>query len=133
MIEFIFFDDKLQNRFCDHLRTKQIGFSLAKDTMGQLVRVDLDETDTRADALEDFYDTLMQQQEAMLLSENAENSFAVTAITVHLQDGATVYANVDPELMNRLLSVLRPEEVSDLVDAIASAIENHDTQPLCKR
>ena len=133
MLEYIFFDDKLQHQFCDYLRDKQIGFSLADDSMGQLVKVQLPDDDSRSEQLDEVYDDLMEQQEVMLQQEDADSTQTVTAITVHLQDGTTVYANVEADLMNRLLAVISPEEISDLVDAIASAIENRDTLPLCKR
>lgn len=134
MLEFIFFDDRLQKQFADHLNQEQISFSLPEDPMGHLlVEVDLPEDDPRSDALEDFNDSLMEQQEQLLQQEDAEGSRSLTAITVHLQDDTTVYANVEAELMNRLLTVASPEEISILVDSIATAIENHDTRPLCKR
>ena len=133
MLEYIFFDDKLQHQFCDYLRNKQIGFSLADDSMGQLVNVQLPDDDPQCEQLDEVYDGLMEQQEILLQEEDCEGTQAVTAITIHLKDGATVYANIEAELMNRLLAVISPEEISNLVDAIASAIENRDTKPLCKR
>jgi hypothetical protein len=35
-------------------------------------------------------------------------------------------------MMNRLMSVLSPQEIGDLVDAIVSVVEDPDKRPICQ-
>jgi len=44
-----------------------------------------------------------------------------------------ILADVDANLIYKLSEALSPQEILELVNAIASAVENPDQRPLCKR
>jgi hypothetical protein len=48
-------------------------------------------------------------------------------------NGTSVYADVSPELLHKIMQAVTPEELGDLVNAIADAVEQPDSRPLCKR
>ena len=46
---------------------------------------------------------------------------------------ASACARVDPLLLGKVMEVLTPQELGDLVNAIVDAVEHPDAQPLCHR
>ena len=54
-------------------------------------------------------------------------------MVVNLASGDTVYARVDPGLLGRIMQVLTPQELGEVVNAIVDAVENPDGRPLCHR
>ena len=65
--------------------------------------------------------------------EEGSNEIKNAGITVNLADGTTVLADVDPNLIYKLSTALKPDEILQLVNAITEAVENPDKRPLCKR
>ena len=101
--------------------------------MGMVVAVpeDLDEK-TEVD-IETRYDELMDNAEELLIEDGDTAEKDVAAITISLQCGETVYASVDPKVLNRILGVITTQELNDLVNSIVSNVENPDKRPFCNR
>jgi hypothetical protein len=57
----------------------------------------------------------------------------MAGITVQLKDGRVSYADIDPNLLGRVMDCITPEEFSTIVDAIATAVENPQDQTYCQR
>ena len=57
---------------------------------------------------------------------------SAVGIVVHLSDGRQSLARVDPNMMRRVLSVLSPDELGQLVAKICDAVENPDTSSICQ-
>lgn len=85
------------------------------------------------DKVEDFYDDMMELNEALVSAEEEGEEIKNAGITVNLSDGSTVLADVEPDLIYKLSKALNPQEILQLVNAIADAVENPDNRPLCKR
>ena len=85
------------------------------------------------DKVEEYYDEMMELNEALISTEEGEEEIKNAGITVNLSDGTTVLADVDPNLIYKLSEALKPQEILQLVNAIADAVENPDKRPLCKR
>lgn len=83
--------------------------------------------------IEDYYDEMMELNAELISDEEDENAIQTAGITVNLSDGTTVMADVDPNLIYKLSEALTPKEILELVNAIASAVEEPDQRPLCKR
>jgi hypothetical protein len=132
MLEYIFFDDELAKKFSGFLVAHQQSFSQHEDPMGIVIAVDTDEDDPFYEEMDVRYDQLMDEQSVLLDHEDG-SGMSVCALTAQLADGSTVYAKIPQEMLNRLLSVVTAKELGGLVDAIASAVESRDTNPLCKR
>ena len=69
-----------------------------------------------------------------------ENSFIadvksgnMAGIVVTLKDGTISYADIDSNLLSRVISVISPEELGEMVCAIADAVENPQPKTYCKR
>lgn len=133
MLEYIFFHDKPRQQFIQYLVQHVVPYTEQDDSMGMVVAVpeDLDEK-TEVD-IETRYDELMENAEELLIEDGDAAEKDVAAITISLQNGDTIYAAVDPKVLNRILSVITTQELNDLVNSIVSSVENPDERPFCKR
>ena len=105
-----------------------------------MVRLPEEIKDDVLENLEDYYDELLDLDKEITeqkLAENTPDSTSDTlhtaGITIQLKDGRNVYANVNPELLNRVLQSISPDELNAIVNAITEAVENPDTRGLCQR
>lgn len=136
MLEYIFFHEEPVQRFVAFLR--QNGLSPDAQTTDEARLVMLDEQsvdDAMADRIDDFYDEMFELDQQLhngSLQDDADN-YASAGVVVNLVDGRTVYADVPGNLLGKVMQVLTPQELGDLVNAIVDAVENPDDRPLCKR
>ena len=101
--------------------------------MGMIVAVPEDLGDDIEDEIETYYDDLMENAEELLIEAGDAAEKDVAAITISLQSGDTIYASVDPKVLNCILSVITTQELNDLVNSIVNSVENPDERPFCKQ
>lgn len=92
---------------------------------------DLD--DALDEKVELYYDQMLDLNESLVAEEEGQAHVHTAGVNVTLNDGRVVQAAVDPQLMQKLLEVVSPQELGDLVNAIADAVENPDERPFCQR
>ena len=137
LLEYIFFHSEPCNRFKKFLHDK--GVALLKegidetDVEAQLVFIADDLADDLSDEIENFYDEMMELNESLVMQEAGADEMCSVGLAVSLTDGRSVLASVDPDVLNRVLTVISHDELGRLVDAIADAVESPDERPLCKR
>ena len=137
LLEYIFFHQEPRNQFKQFLQDRQV----------KLVREEVDETDLEAyvvyivddlddavlEQVESFYDDMMDLSESLVIQDEDASEMTSVGLAVSLNDGRSVLATIDPDVLNRVLTVISHDEFGKLVDAIADAVENPDDRPLCKR
>jgi hypothetical protein len=140
MLEYVFFDERPYLGFLQFLRSRGIepetstgedGFDL--DTFEVRLPEELD--DALAAEIEACYDRMMDLNQELFDQAAAgglDNQHAA-GVVVNLSDGRAAYARVDPKLLNKVLQVLTPPEFGQIVDAIASAVEDPDSHSLCQK
>ena len=133
MLEYIFFDERPWNRFTEFLQQKGLSPQAEHEEQGYMVRLPEDTDDELMDDIEDFYDEMLDMNQALFTEEEGEDHRYSAGVTVNLSDGRTVQAAVDPGLLNRILEVVSTEELGLLVNAIADAVENPDDRSICRR
>ncbi|MDX2478123.1 MAG: hypothetical protein QNL05_12255 [Gammaproteobacteria bacterium] len=133
MLEYIFFHDGPRRQFLQYLESLDIPHVEQNDTMGMIVAVPEDMGEDIEDKIETNYDELMENAEELLLEDGEGAEKDVAAITISLQSGETIYASVDPKVLNRILGVITTQELNDLVNSIVSSVENPDDRPFCNR
>jgi hypothetical protein len=103
--------------------------------LGKVVAVSEDIDDVTLDEVENCYEALQRDQETRLdaCMGDGRPGRTRTPLTVQLASGQAVCASVPSHRMRRLLTVYRPEEMGQLVDAIAMAGESPDLRPICRR
>ena len=133
MLEYIFFHDGPRRQFLQYLESLDIPHVEQNDTMGMIVAVPEDMGEDIEDKIETNYDELMENAEELLIEDGKGAEKDVAAITISLQSGETIYASVDPKVLNRILGVITTQELNDLVNSIVSSVENPDDRPFCNR
>ena len=135
MLEYVFFDERPLGRFTEYLA--QLDLLPQQQQEEGLFKVflpeDLDEM--LLEQIEARYDELMEFSREIYEQEGArdEVGYHAAGITVQLDTGVNVYAQVDPGLLARIMEVLTPGEFNTVVNAIVEAVENPDVRSLCQR
>jgi len=75
---------------------------------------------------------VMEEQGLVEAGEAAADDHAA-GVVLNLRSGETVYAEVDPGLLGRVMSVVTPAEFGAIVDAIVEAVEHPDRRGFCQR
>jgi riboflavin biosynthesis pyrimidine reductase len=133
MLEYILFDERPWRRFIDYLESLGLEPQASSDDQGWLVALPEDLDDELDEKIEAFYDRMLAMNESLVAQEEGQAQVHTAGINLTLAGGQVVQAAVDPKLMQRLLSVITPEELGELVNLIVDAVENPDERPLCQR
>jgi hypothetical protein len=136
-LEYIFFHQQPYQKFKRFLESKNIQMLKEgideTDVEGFVIHIQDNLEDDISEQIEDFYDEMMELSETLVADESEDNEFSRVGLNVTLKDGRSVLAEVEPDVLNRILTVVSHQELGNLVDAIADAVENPDQRPLCKR
>jgi hypothetical protein len=125
MLDYLFFDESLAQRFADSVR--ELGGSAVVEATpegGVQVRVpQASLTDTAIEQAGELYDEMFFIEQAELVEVGASEADAC-GVQIQLSTGEFTNVMMVPEQMNRLLSVFSPKEVQDLFAKVADAVEN---------
>jgi len=130
MIEYIFFDATLRDRFVTYAEQRGVPCIATDDPMGMVVEISEDITDEASDAIEAFYDTLEKEQEAISKEDGSLNRLA--GFRFNLPDGQSRMLPVEPEIANRLMANFTLEEIQHLLDDVAHCTLFPNDEHLCK-
>ena len=133
MFDYIFFANEPRDRFLAYLEEKGITPEMADNGEERVVKIDEDIDDALLDSIDEFYDAMMELNEAIVAAEEGEAHRHAAGITINLGDGSSVQVAVEPEFLNRLLEAISIEELGQFVNRIADAVENPDDTPFCKK
>ncbi len=135
MLEYVFFNKHPCNTFVSHTKSKGIEVKVNEDDGCFIVTLPEDVNEELLESLEQLYDELIDLdrdiEEQKL--DNSPGNIHTAGITIGLKDGSTVYANISPLLLSKLLQCIDLNELNTLVDAVAQAVENKDIRSLCQR
>ena len=136
-LEYIFFHQQQYQKFKQFLESRNIEMLKEgideTDVEGFVIHIQDNLDDEISEEIEDFYDEMMDFSETLVADESEDNESSRVGLNVTLMDGRSVLAEVEPDVLNRILTVVSHQELGNLVDAIADAVENPDQRPLCKR
>ena len=135
MLEYVFFDERPRDQFVTFLQEKSVELKLEEDEGLLKVWISEDLDDDLDEAIEDFYDDMMALNQQLYEDESneAEVGYNAAGIVLELNNGDNVYAQVDPELLGRIMTVVTPDEFNTVVNAIVEAVENPDARTPCQR
>ncbi len=131
MLEYLFFEPTLRDKFVAFLHERGLEHRLADDEEALIVEVS-EEMDTETgDAIDHYYEGLLQEN--MELMEQGDDALEknVAGVQVQLADGAICTVRLDPELVGRILGCISMEELRDMVQEVAHWVELKDNSPLC--
>ncbi len=135
MIEYVLFDEKPFQVFIDWLKEKNIPYDVKQDEDSYEIAVPEDLDDSLLDAIDEHYDVCMDMNQDIAEQQEREQNdgYHMAGVVVTLQDGTVSYADVDPKLLGRVMSVIAPEEFGEIVNAIVDAVEHPQTRTYCQR
>lgn len=133
MLDYVFFHATPAQHFEDYLSLKAIPFEKIDEEEIITISIAEDFDQEITTEIEQKYDSLMEMGSDILASQTGDGQINAAGLTVTLKDGRVSYAVLDPGIVNKVLTVLELEELNQLVNAIADAVENPDATPLCKR
>ena len=130
MLEYIFFEASLRDKFIDFLRERGVTAELADDD-GFIAKIPDDLEDELSDEIDECYDLLLQENADMLESQEGGVEKSAAGVRVQLSDGTPCMVRLSPELLSRMLGCITMEELRDMVQAIALQVEDPDDLPVC--
>jgi molybdopterin converting factor small subunit len=136
MLDYIFFDPSLSDKFKDHLTKVGIEFECEDDegfgsVQGEIVSIDDETSDKTLDELQDLYDDLQDELEALLEQSGDALIMNAAGMEVKLKDGNICTLRVSPDIVTRILTVLDFDELQAFIDNIARSVEEPDSGQFC--
>lgn len=133
-MEYTFFNQDLRERFIQTAARMGVTCRVWDDTMeGSVVELSDEMSDEQMASLEAEYELLMDEQMVLAESEEGWVTHQAMGVNVTLADGSSCTIRLQGEMARRLAQSFSPEEIQELVHAIALSIENPINGPLCKR
>lgn len=137
MLDYIFFDAKLSNKFKDHLIKAGIEFKVENDesfgsVQGEIVSIADETNDDILDELQVLYDELQEALEQILEQNGDGLMMNVAGMQTQLKDGTMCTLRVEPTIVMRILTVLEFDELQTFIDNIARSVEEPDFGHFCK-
>ena len=135
MLDYILFNEKPYKLFIDWLKVNNISYETKIDEESYLIQVPENLKQDLLDSIDDKYEEFMDMNQDIVNEEEKQNhdGYNMAGIIVTLKDGSTSYADIDSNLLGRVVSVITPEEFGTIVDAIADAVENPQPKTYCQR
>ncbi|SHN94116.1 hypothetical protein BCLUESOX_1642 [bacterium endosymbiont of Bathymodiolus sp. 5 South] len=137
MLDYIFFDARLSNKFKDHLTKVGIEFEFEDDenfgsVQGEIVSIADETKDDVLDELQVLYDKLQEELERILEQNGDGLMMNAAGMQTQLKDGTMCTLRVESTIVTRILTVLEFDELQAFIDNIARSVEEPDFGHFCK-
>jgi len=129
MIEYIFFDAALRDKFVNYATQNDVPCTAMDDTMGMVVEIPEDIPEEISDKLEEFYEALEDEQVSLSKGEGDLNRLA--GFGFKLPNGESRMLPLQTEMANRLLAHFSLDEIQELFNAVADCTLNPNDEHLC--
>jgi hypothetical protein len=130
MIDYIFFDEALRERFVTYAKERNVPCTVSDDNLGLLASIPEEFPEELIDELEDHYEQLQDEQAQLSHSEGEFNRLA--GFRFNLPDGQSRMLPLQTGIANRLLANFSLEEIQNLFEAVAECTVNPGEEHLCK-
>ena len=129
MIEYIFFDASLRDKFIGYATQHDVPCTATDDNMGMVVEIPEDIPEEISDKLEEFYEALEDEQASLSKEEGNLNRLA--GFGFKLPNGESRMLPLQTDMANRLLIHFSLEEIHQLFNAVAACTLNPNDEHLC--
>lgn len=136
VLEYLFFTQSIANKFIAALQKWGISYTQTQEAVQGGIVLKIAETEVEAywDELDALYDDLSAEDQNLLEAGLEDGNAKSTAgVYLQLQGGKQTVAQVDPNIMNRILSVISMEEFNAFIEVIVQSVEQPDDTPICKQ
>ena len=132
--DYIFFDSGLCDRFLRFVIAHGIQGEMRTDNMdGFVVAVPDDLANDIEEALEQEYESLMDEQRELVDAAESETTHSLMGVGATLPDGREISVRIPAAYARRLYAQFSLEEIRELVSAIAADVINPSDGPLCRK
>ena len=134
MLEFIFFHHNICKLFIDFTTARDIEYHTSEDDETITVSVSEDLDDDLIEQLEDEYDRLLDFSRDQTDSDEGESreNYQKASLLITLKNGEISYAHIDTDIINRVLRTISTDELNQLIEAVADAVEYPDDRSYCQ-
>jgi hypothetical protein len=134
MLDFIFFDVGLRDRFVASLQEKSITTHVQDDHFGWTVHFDeMNLSDEAVHDIETEYEALEMEQMHLIEQEEGGVEKHAAGFEVRLPEGGSVMVSIPPALAARLVQEFTFDEIQEMFSSVAAAAIHPDHRPLCQR
>ncbi len=137
MLEYLFFTQEIADKFIAYLTNKNLVWEQKNDPMLGSIVIETPEDieDALWDELDDYHEVLGEEDQKILEDELASSDTETNAAGIYIQlgNGDQTVAQIDPEVMNRMLSVISMDEFNNFIETIVSSVEKPDDAPICEK
>ena len=136
ILEYLFFTRPITDQFIQTLTNKKIPWKESVESVHDSIVIQISEDDIGEywDEIDDLYDELtLEDQKQLELGSEDEADISTAGVYIQLKNGEQTVAQVNPDVLNRILSVLTSDELAEFIDIIAKSIESPDDAPICQR
>ncbi|MDO8351673.1 MAG: hypothetical protein Q7S94_11045 [Gallionella sp.] len=130
MIEYIFFDATLRDRFMVCAEQRDITCTAIEDNMGMVVAIPEETPEILLDELEEYYDQLQDEQAD--LSKGTGDLKRLAGFRFNLPDGQSRMLPLQADMAHRLMASFSLKEIQELFDAVAYCTLNPNSEHLCR-
>lgn len=136
VLEYLFFTPSVADKFIQALHEHDLHFEREIEPVQGAIVLKIAEGvgDDLWDELDELYDELSEEDQS-LMEAGIEDVDAKSTAGIYLQlsGGKQTIAQVDPDVMRRMLGVITTDELNTFVDMIVRSVETPDDSPICKR
>jgi hypothetical protein len=129
MIEYIFFDADLRDKFVNYARQHDVPCNVVEDNLGLVVEVSEEIPEEMSDKLEEFYEALEDEQTTMSKAEGDLKRLA--GFRFNLPNGESRMLPLQTEVANRLLVHFTLAEIQALFENVARCTLEANDERLC--
>lgn len=136
MLEYLFFNQPIADKFIHFLNNKKLDWQQYDDPMldSIVIKTSEDIDDSLWDELDDYHEALGLEDQRILEENLADDDDTNAAgIYIQLKNGEQTVAQINPDVMNRMLDVISMEEFNYFVETIVSSVEKPDDSPICEK
>ena len=135
MLEYLFFNQEIADKFIAFLNKKSLDWEQHIDPMldSIVIKTSEDIDDILWDELDNYHEELAAEDQKMLEEDMDETETETNAAGIYIQlaGGKQTVAQVNPDVMNRMLGVISMDEFNTFIEKIVSSVENPDDSPIC--
>jgi hypothetical protein len=137
MLEYLFFTQEIADKYIAYLKGKNLAWEQKNDPMLGSIVIETPEDieDELWDELDDYHEVLGEEEQKILEVELADSETETNAAGIYIQlaNGDQTVAQINPEVMNRMLNVISMDEFNDFIETIVSSVEKPDDAPICEK
>jgi len=133
LLEYVFFTKQMNDQFTAALDEKNIPYVASTEKVNDSILIQVSEQDIEPywDDIDDLYDELAEQDQKLHEAEDETANYDSAGIHIELSNNIHTIAQVNPDVLNRILTVVSADEFSEFIDVIAKSIEKPDDTPIC--